>query len=193
MNDSPDRPRIFQRLDQTAGYPYTRGEYVRRYAWLLVQATFIRFSPPRAYGWRRFWLRLFGAKLAATSRTRHTTRIIHPWLLTIGQHSILGEEVFVYNLGPVTIGDHTVISRGAELCAGTHDYTMPNLPLQRPPITVGSGVWICTRAFLGPGVTVGDNAIVGARSVVVTDVPPAMIVRGNPAAVIKPRPIGPQT
>ncbi|HZK80265.1 MAG TPA: type B chloramphenicol O-acetyltransferase, partial [Humisphaera sp.] len=59
----------------------------------------------------------------------------------------------------------------------------------RPSITIGSGVWICAGAFIGPGVTIGDNSIVGARAVVTRDIPPGMIVAGNPARVIKPRPM----
>ncbi len=180
---------IFQRLDQTARYPYTPTEYVVRFAWRLVEATLIRLSLPRCYGWRRFWLRRFGAKLADTARIRPTTRVFHPWLLTMGEHAALADRVNVYNLGPVTVGDHSVVSQGAELCAGTHDYTRPDLPLKRSPVTVGRGVWICAEAFIGPGVVVGDNAVVGARAVAISDVPAGMVVAGNPAVVIKPRPM----
>jgi len=95
----------------------------------------------------------------------------------------------VYNLGEVRIGSHTVISQDAYLCAGTHDYTKPDMPLQLTPITIGSGVWVCAGAFVGPNVTVGDNSVVGARAVVTKDVPPGMVVGGNPARVIKPRPM----
>ncbi|MCC7407665.1 MAG: hypothetical protein IT442_06310 [Phycisphaeraceae bacterium] len=189
-NAPPDAGRpIFQRLDTTANRPYTPSEYLRRYLWLVVQATLVRLSPPRAYGWRRFWLRLFGANLTPSSRTGRTTHVHHPWLLTMGRHSHLAADVQAYNLGPIAVGDHSVVSHAAVLCAGTHDYTKPNLPLLRLPITIGSGVWVCTEAFIGPGVTVGDNAIVGARAVAMRDVPPGMIVAGNPAVVVKPRPM----
>ena len=184
----PDAPRaVFQRLDQVARFPYSPGEYVRRFAWLAVQATVVRFSPGRCVGWRRFWLRCFGAKMASTAGTKPTTRVTHPWLLTVGEHSMLADGVKVYNLGEIRVGDHTVVSQDAHLCAGTHDHTQPALPLLRPPITIGSGVWVCAEAFIGPGVTVHDNAVVAARAVVVKDVPAGMIVGGNPAKVIKPR------
>lgn len=183
----PKGATIFQQLDRTARFPYSRGEYGRRFAWLAVQATLLRFSPGRAYGWRRFWLRMFGAKLGRTSRTRPTTRVMHPWLLTMGEHSLIGDRVRVYNLGPIGVGDHTVVSQDVSLCAGTHDYTRADLPLMRPPISIGSGVWICAEAFVGPGVTVGDNAVVGARAVVSKDVEAGMVVGGNPARVIKRR------
>ncbi len=185
----PTKPEIFQRLDRSESYPYRMSEYARRAAWNVVQATIFRFSPKRSYGWRRFLLRLFGARVAATSRVRPSTRVMHPWLLAMGESASIGDEAIIYNLGPIAIGDHSLISQRTHLCAGSHDYTQPHLPLTRPPITIGSGVWVCAEAFIGPGVTVGDNSIVAARAVVVRDVPPGVIVGGNPATVIKPRPM----
>lgn len=186
----PDpRPAIFQRLDTTARFPYSFSEYLRKFLWEWVQRTFIRFSFRRAEGWRRFWLRRFGARISDTCKIKPTTIIRHPWLLTMGEYSVLAEDVEVYNLGPVEIGDHSVVSHQAYLCAGTHDYTRPDLPLLRPPIRIGSGVWVCAKAFIGPGVSVGDNAIVGACAVVTRDVPEGVIVQGNPASVVKRRPV----
>lgn len=178
---------IFQRLDTGEGFPYSLREYVRRFAWEWVQRTFIRFSPRRAHGWRRFWLRLFGAKMTSTSATKATTKVTHPWLLEMGEQAWVADNVTIYNLGPISIGSHTTISQDAYLCAGTHDYTKPSLPLLRPTLKVGDGVWICAGAFIGPGVTVGNNAVVGARAVVMQDVPAGMIAAGNPARAIKPR------
>lgn len=193
MPQSPPPPhsdrRALQALDRCARYPYASGEYARRFMWEWTEATMIRFSPRRAYGWRRWWLRRFGARVASTSRTRPATKIRHPWLLTLGEHASVADDVNVYNLGPIVIGDHSVVSQGTHLCAGTHDHTRADLPLLRPPITIGCGVWICADAFIGPGVTVGDNSVVAARAVVVRDVPAGVIVAGNPARVVKDRPM----
>lgn len=180
---------IFQRLDTNESFPYSFSEYVRRALWELVQATLIRFSPRKAHRWRAFWLRAFGARLGVRCYLKNSTRVKHPWLLSVGSYSCVAEDVNVYNLGPITIGDHTCISQGAHLCAGTHDFTKPSMPLVRPPIVIGSGVWICAEAFIGPNVTVGDNSIVGARAVVNRDVPPNVIVAGNPAVVVRDRPL----
>ena len=179
---------IFQRLDQTAKYPYSLSEYGRRYAWSWVERLLIRPSPARAHRWRRFWLIRFGARLGIASTIRPDTTVLHPWLVTMGDYCMIGDRVNVYNLGPITIGHHTVISQDTYLCGGTHEYTQLNFPLVRTPITIGSGVWVCAGSFVGPGVTIGDNSIVGARSVVTRDVPPGVIVAGNPARVIKDRP-----
>lgn len=188
---APPEP-IFQRLDTTAAYPYTMSEYARRLSWELVQRVFIRFSPRPAHRWRRMWLRLFGARLPDNSYTKPTTIVRHPWLLTMGEHSVLSEGVEIYNLGPVEIGAHTVLSQDVYVCAGTHDYTRPDLPLQRPPIHIGNGVWICAGAFIGPGTRIGDNTVVAARAVVARDLPAGVVAGGNPCKVIKPRPMGPQ-
>ena len=183
----PTKGLVNQELDQAASRPYTNREYAKRLAWEWVQRLLIRPSPRRAYRWRLFWLRLFGATAPATARTRPTTRVMHPWLLTLGEHASLGDHVFAYNLGPLRIGDHTLVSQDVNLCGGTHDYTISNLPLIRSEITIGSGVWVCAEAFIGPGVTIHDNALVAARSVVVKDVPVNAIVAGNPARVVKQR------
>jgi putative colanic acid biosynthesis acetyltransferase WcaF len=188
LTDS-DKPLIFQRLDQTSRAPYSSGEYLRRFLWLLVQATVFRLPIPRAYAWRRFWLRLFGAKLGTAAAVHSSTRIMHPWLLELGDWSAVGPGVVIYNLGPIKIGSHTVISQETYLCAGTHDYTKPDLPLLRPPITISDGVWIAAQAFVGPGVNIGSNSIIGARSVVVADLPANVLAAGNPCRVLKPRPM----
>lgn len=178
---------IFQRLDQGNRFPYPFRFYMLRAIWQCVWLLLFRPSPSRACRWRVFLLRCFGAKVAATANVRGTARIIHPWLLTVDGHSSIGDRVRVYNLGELIIGRQTSISQDVHLCGGTHDHRDPTLPLIRSPITIGSGVWICADAFIGPGVTVGDNAVVGARAVVVKDVTPATIVAGNPARKIGDR------
>ncbi len=178
---------VFQKLNTTTKWPYSAREYFTRFAWEWVQRTLIRFSMRKAHRWRRFLLALFGAQINAPCGTKPTTRVLHPWLLTLGKHCTVSEGVTVYNLGHVTIGDHTVISQDVYICAGTHDYTQPDLPLQRQPITIGNGVWVCAGAFIGPGVTIGDNSVIGARAVVMKDVPPGVVVAGNPMKTIKNR------
>jgi len=158
--------------------------------WTVVYQLLIRFSPGRLARWRRFWLRRFGAQIASTCNIRPSARIRHPWLLEMGPYSTLADNVEVYNLGPITIGAHTVISQNSHLCNGTHDYSQPSLPLVRPTMKIGSGIWVCADAFIGPGVTIADNALVGARAVVMRDVPKGVIVAGNPAKVVRARPMG---
>lgn len=178
-------PHSFQTLDRAQRAPYPRREYIRKTLWSVVNLTVWKF--PRAWGWRRFLLRLFGATVGNRAIFLATTKVMHPWLLEIGEYSTVGPGVTIYNLGRVTIGAHTVISQDSYICAGTHDYTVSYLPLQRVGIVIGTGVWIAARAFVGPGVRIGDNSVIGACAVVARDIPEAVVVAGNPARVLKPR------
>jgi putative colanic acid biosynthesis acetyltransferase WcaF len=154
-----------------------------RIAWLLL----FRVSPAPLHGWRRLLLRCFGSRIGRGVHVNRSARVWAPWNLRIGDYSTLGPRVEVYNVAPVTIGEHAIVSQYAYLCAATHDYTDSRRPLIAEPITVGSGVWICADVFVGPGVTVGDMAVVGARSVVIKDQPEWMVCAGNPCRPIKRR------
>ncbi len=165
---------------------YSSGELFRRVLWGVGQ-WFFRLSPRPCFGFRRLVLRCFGAAIGAHVHVYSSTRIYYPWNLSVGDWSAIGEEALIYNLGPVTIGARVTISHRAQLCAGTHDYTRADLPLLKPPIVVGDQAWICADAFVGPGVTIGQGAVVGARAVAMKDVAPWSVVAGNPAQVVKQR------
>ena len=145
-------------------------------------------SPRQIWGWRRFLLRLTGAKIGRNAHIFPNVKITIPWNLSIGDDAAVGDGVTLYALGPITIGERATISQGAHLCAGTHDYRDPAMPLLKLPIDVGADTWICADAFIGPGTVIGSSVIVGARAVVVSDVADEMIVAGNPAREIRPRP-----
>ncbi len=165
---------------------YQPAEQVRRVLWMLAQPL-LRWSPRPCFSWRRWLLQLFGARLGQAVNVYGSTRIYFPWNLTAGDHTAIGENALIYNLGPVTLGANVTISHGAHLCAGTHDYTEPTMPLLKPPIFVGDNAWICADAFVGPGVRVGAGAVVGARAVVMKDVEALTVVAGNPARFLKKR------
>lgn len=180
---------IFQKLDLVNPSPYSRGHYVRRLIWVVVQGCVFRLIPHRFFAAHCFILRMMGARIGKNVHIRPSVNIRHPWLFSIGDYSSLGDDVTVYNLGRIDIGAHTAVSQNVHLCAGTHDYKDPSLPLIRSSITIGAGVWICADAFVGPDVTIHDNVLVAARAVVTKDVPPGVIVGGNPAKVIRERPM----
>jgi putative colanic acid biosynthesis acetyltransferase WcaF len=132
-------------------------------------------------------LRAFGATVGRAVHVHPTVRITIPWNLSIGDYSAVGDGVILYALGPIAIGARTTISQGAHICAGTHDWRCRTMPLIKPPVSIGSDAWICADAFVGPGVTVSDAAILGARAVVMKDVGSGVIVAGNPAQPIGTR------
>lgn len=172
--------------ENRAAVKYTWGEQVRRVLWSLGGLLF-RCSPRPCFGFRRWLLRVFGASVGRHVHVYPSTQIYFPWNLEIGEWSSIGEWALIYNLGKVTIGMRTTLSQRVHVCAGTHDYQTAAMVLVKPPVRVGDAVWICADAFIGPGVVIGEGAVVGARSVVVKDVPAWMVVAGNPARVIKPR------
>lgn len=165
---------------------YSRPEMLKRMLWGFSRPLF-RFSPRILFGWRRMLLRTFGAKIGREVHIYNTANIYMPWNIEVGDWSSIGEHACIYNPGKVTIGTMATISYRAHLCAGTHDYSSRSLPLLKPAIVIGDHAWICTDAFVAPGVRIGNGAVAGARSVVTKDVAPMAVVAGNPAKFIKKR------
>jgi putative colanic acid biosynthesis acetyltransferase WcaF len=139
--------------------------------------------------WRILILKCFGAKVAWSSHIYASVTIWAPWNLEIGENSSLGPNVDCYNQGKIRIGSNTIISQKTYLCASTHDYTKKDFPLLLKPITIGNSVWVAADAFIGPNVSIGDEAIVAARAVVISNVETKAIMGGNPAKLIKFRTI----
>lgn len=165
---------------------YTTAEMFLRVIWSIGKL-FFRLSPRIAFVFRNSLLRLFGAKIGKEVHIYPSAIIYMPWNLSIGDYSAIGEDALIYNLGQITIGNNATISHRAHLCAGTHDYSDPTLPLLKPPIIIEDNAWICAQAFVGPGVTVREGAVVGAAAVASKDVEAWTVVAGNPATPIKQR------
>ncbi|HEV2269401.1 MAG TPA: hypothetical protein VGR92_08085 [Steroidobacteraceae bacterium] len=170
-----------------AARKYSRREQALRVAWEFGR-WLLRLSPHPCHGWRRVVLRMFGAKVGVHARIAASAQIVMPWNLEVGDWAAIGPNVYVYSLGKVRIGRRATVSYRCHLCAGTHDFTDPAIPLLKPPVTIGDDAWVGTEAFIGPGVTVGAGAMVGARAVVIKDVEPLTVVAGHPAVVIGRRP-----
>jgi acetyltransferase-like isoleucine patch superfamily enzyme/glycosyltransferase involved in cell wall biosynthesis len=183
--DDPFTSAELQRRRSTS--PWTIGLNVRRALWMLVRSVLFRPSFHNWYGWRRFLLRRLGAKIGKDVRIRPTVWIEMPWNLEIGDHTIVGDHAILYSLGKITIGRLSVISQYAHICAGTHDHTVRSFPLMTPPIVIGDEVWVAADAFVGPGVSIGDRTVLGARASAFTDLPSDVVAVGNPAKPIKPR------
>jgi putative colanic acid biosynthesis acetyltransferase WcaF len=155
--------------------------------WWFVQATFFRRSPQFAYAFRNWILRCFGAQIGKGAIIRPSVTITYPWKINIGDHVWIGDDVVLYSLGPIVIESHAVISQRSYLCTGDHDYTMPDFPIRSRKITIGSEAWIATDVFIAPGVTIGKESVIGARSSVFSDIPAGMVCLGHPCKPIKKR------
>lgn len=154
----------------------------RRLVWALL-GTLFHLSPRPCYGWRNFLLRAAGARVGSGVKIYPATKIMFPWNLVIADDVVIG-DANLYALAQIKISANVLISQGAHLCAGSHDHRQPNFPLILRPITIQSGVWLAAECFIGPGVTVGSGAVVGARAVVMRDVPPGAVMVGNPARAV---------
>jgi len=151
--------------------------------WLLLG----RFTPPPLFAWRRLLLRLFGARIGAGVRIYGSTRVWLPRNLEIGEGALIGPGADLYNQGRIVIGPHCVVSQRVFLCASTHRVADPAFALELRPVTLGRGCWVAAEAFVGPGVTMGDGAVLAARGALFEDAQPMTIYRGNPAAPIGKR------
>lgn len=138
-------------------------------------------------GWKRFILRLFGAKMGKNSNVYSTAKIYYPANLIMGENTCLASEVDCYNVAPIIIEDNVTVSQGTYLCTASHDVEDSHHSLIIAPIVLKDQSWIGARAFVGMGVTIGQGAVVGATASVYRDVDPWTVVGGNPAKMIKKR------
>jgi len=176
-------------LGQGCTTPFSAAELLQRYAWRIVQVTLFRWSPRPWHGFRARLLRLFGAHIADPSRVVvfPTASVVFPAKLSLAERAMVGPGVVLYNLAPISLRRGANVSQNCHLCAGTHDYGRWSMPLVARPIVIGENAWVAADAFVGPGVTVGELCVVGARSVVVRDLPPRTVCAGNPCRVLKDR------
>jgi len=158
-----------------------------RAIWYVVWVLLFRPSPRPFFGWRRFLLRIFGAKIAKGVRVYGSAKIFYPPNLRMEAFSTLGPEVDCYCVDKIEIGRNAIVSQYSFLCTASHDYQKSGLPLITSPIKIESQAWIAADSFIAPGVTIGEGAVVGARSSVYRDVPSWVVVVGNPATKLRNR------
>ena len=166
----------------------SRKNQVIRMVWSIVWGIFARPLPRSiGSGWKRFLLRLFGAKMASTAVIYSSAKVYYPANLIMEEYTCLASDVDCYNVDLIHIGANTTVSQGAYLCTASHDITDPLNPLITAPIVIEDQAWVAADAFIAMGITIGQGAVVGARAAVFKDVEPWTIVGGNPAKFIKKR------
>lgn len=160
---------------------------VVRVLWNIVWLLLFYPTPRSFHAWRCLLLRLFGAKLGKDVHPYPSARIWAPWNLEMGDHSCLSEHVDCYCVDKVRIGAHATVSQYSFLCTASHDYTDSAMPLITAPIVIGNRAWVTADVFIGPGVVIGDGAVITARSSVFSDIEPWVVATGNPAKPLKTR------
>jgi putative colanic acid biosynthesis acetyltransferase WcaF len=172
---------------------YTKGDYhpganiCIRVLWYFLGSPLLRWELI-PFSWIRVVvLRVFGARIGRGVRIKPGVRIKHPWRFELGDFSWLGEKAWIDNIAPVSIGAHCCISQNAYLCTGNHDWRSDSFDLLAAGINVGSHSWIAANAVVGPGVTVGEGAVLLLGSVASGDLESWQLYRGNPAMPLGPR------
>ena len=153
----------------------------REILWYFIKIFFFLTAFPFPSSFKALILRFFGAKVGDGLVIKPRVNIHFPWKLSIGDHVWIGEEAFLLNFEPLTIGNNVCISQRAFLCGGNHDYRDPVMPYRNGPITLMDGAWVGASVFIGPNVTIGTDSVVAAGSVITKSVPDNSIFRGNPA------------
>jgi putative colanic acid biosynthesis acetyltransferase WcaF len=151
--------------------------------WVLLA----RWTPPPMRRWRLWLLRRFGATMSPTANVYGSARIWSPANLVVDDYATIGPRATVYSMGAIHLGAYAIISQGAHLCAGTHDIEDAGFQLRASAIAIGARAWVAAEAFVGPGVTVGEGAVLGARGCAMRDLEAWTVYTGNPACALRAR------
>jgi putative colanic acid biosynthesis acetyltransferase WcaF len=178
--------------EDTAEDPYLRPSFsipvkLRRFIWNSCWLFFYRISPRPLHSWRALLLRTFGAKLGPNCHFYPGSKIWAPWNLVCADQVTVGDGAEIYNPAPMHFGSHAIVSQCAYVCGATHDFDNPAFPLLAFSMVIGPYAWICARASVGPGVNVGEGAVLGLGSVATRDLDPWVVYAGAPAVKIKER------
>jgi putative colanic acid biosynthesis acetyltransferase WcaF len=161
--------------------PWSVRQRVKMMLWEYVWLLLCSWTPKPANSWRLFWLKLFGAKLYGKPFVHQRARIQIPWNLIMHDRAALGDRTNAYSLGKIEIFEHATVAQEAYICTGTHAFDRPELNLITRPIIIRAHAFIGARAFILPGITIGERAVVGSCSVVTKNVAAYSTVKGNPA------------
>jgi putative colanic acid biosynthesis acetyltransferase WcaF len=171
------------------GPSFSLGNRAYRAIWAMSWWVLAAWTPPPLHAWRLFLLRVFGATVHSTARVYGSARIWFPPNLVLHENAVLGPRVDCYCMASIEIRARSVVSQGARLCCGSHDINDPDFQLIASPIVIGRDAWVAAEAFVGPGVTVNEGAVIGARAVIFKDAEAFGVYAGNPAKLIKHRDI----
>jgi putative colanic acid biosynthesis acetyltransferase WcaF len=166
---------------------YNPGNKFKRAAWFAVNALIMQNRLMPFISVRRFFLRLFGAKIGKGVVIKPNVNVKYPWKLIIGDYCWIGEQVWIDNLGMVKMGNNVCVSQGALLLCGNHNYKRSAFDLIVGNITLEDGVWIGTKTVVCPGVTCCSHSLLTVGSIATSKMEAYTIYQGNPAVAVKER------
>jgi len=179
----------FIKKQRLSGASFSLKNRLKRVVWDFAYLFLFRYTPRICHCWRSIVLRSFGASIGKHCHVYPKVKIWAPWNLEMHDYSCLANDVICYTQAKITLHERAIVSQGAHLCTGSHDYNDPDFSLFARPIVIGKDAWVCAEAFIGPGVIVGEGAVLGARSVAFKDLQAWHVFSGNPANMIKQRKI----
>lgn len=174
-------------MTRLASQHFSFGNRLYRAVWIVCWTLLAAWTPPPLHGWRCAILRLFGAKVGRDVRVYGSAKIWYPPHLRIDDGAAIGWQAVIYCQAPIHLGENAIVSQYAHLIAGTHDVDAPDFALVARPINIGPEAWVAARAIVGPGVTLGTGAVLGAGGGAFSDIPDWAIHIGNPARYLRMR------
>lgn len=149
--------------------------------------------PSRRGSSLRVWLlRKGGARVGSGVRVGPSVKINAPLGLVLADGVGIARNACLDARGGLTIGENTLVGFESVLLSLTHRYDRTDIPIKEQgmepaPVSIGADVWIGARAFVLPGVSIGDHTVIGTAAVVTKDLPGGIIAAGVPAARIRER------
>ncbi|MGI4751805.1 MAG: WcaF family extracellular polysaccharide biosynthesis acetyltransferase [Janthinobacterium lividum] len=163
--------------------------WLKRIIWFYISAIIFKTSIFPLSALKVFILKLFGAKVGKNVIIRHKVNIKYPWLLSVGNDTWIGEQVWIDNLVFVKIGSQVCLSQGAMLLTGNHDYSKSTFDLITGEIILKDGVWIGAKAIVCPNVYAEEHSVLTAGSIATKKLEAYFVYQGNPAIKIRKRQI----
>lgn len=158
-----------------------------RVLWGITYVILFRYSPRPLHAWRSFLLRCFGAVIGKQCHIYPKATIWAPWNLICEDVATIADGAIIYNVASVFLGSHAIVSQQAYLCSASHDYQNPNFPLIAAPIRIGAYAWVCARATVQMGVTLGEGTVLGLGAIATKNLESWSVYAGIPAIKIKQR------
>lgn len=166
---------------------FQSGSLMKKIIWYFVNILFFMNPLIPISSLKVFILKLFGTKIGKGVVIKQSVNIKYPWFLEIGNYVWIGENVWIDNLGKVTIGNNVCISQGALLLCGNHNYKKSTFDLIVGEIHLEEGVWVGAKSVVCPGVTLKSHSILAVGSIANKDLEANSIHQGNPAIKIRER------